>query len=223
MNKQKPFADMEYAQRKRTGLRGKFPDAMDAIIPQAAFEETIKPVYPKSGLRDSQLKGIELMPRMYLPRVWFNLADESFEKNIYGSYAMRKFMRPDYFKEDVPDAATLSRFRPLLEEHDLRKELFRTLNGVPEKNGKITRGGTIADAAIIEAPSPEMKSTQKGNQRHFGMKAHIGADAGTGMASGVEATSANVHDLEVATKLICPDDDFVNGDAGYVGKKNGRK
>jgi IS5 family transposase len=96
-----------------------------------------------------------------------------------------------------------------------------------DKKGKIMHGGTIVDATIIEAPSstknsaksrdPEMKSTQKGNQRHFGMKAHIGADAGTGIVHSVEVTAANAHDLDAASKLIRPDDGVVNGDAGYVG------
>jgi IS5 family transposase len=226
MNKQKTFTGMEYAQRKRTGRREKFPDVMDAIIPRAAFEETIKPFYPKSGKRGRPPKGIELMLRMYFPKVRFNPADESLEKNIYGSRAMRKFMRPDYSREDVPDAAALLHFRHLLEEHDLQKELFQTLNGIPDKKGKIMHGGTIVDATIIEAPSPaensaksrepEMKSTQKGSQRHSGMKARIGADAGTGTARGVEATAADVHDLETAQKLIRTDDDVVNGDAGYT-------
>jgi IS5 family transposase len=91
---------------------------------------------------------------MYFPRVRFNLADESLEENSYDSYAMRKFMRPDYSREDVPDVTTLPRFRHLPGEHDLRKELLRTLNGIPEKKGNIMHGGTIADATIIEAPSP---------------------------------------------------------------------
>ena len=53
------------------------------------------------------------------------------------------------------------------------------------------REGTIMDATIIEAPSstknragerdPEMHQTKKGNQWHFGMKAHIGVDADTGL------------------------------------------
>jgi IS5 family transposase len=143
------------------------------------------------------------MARMYFPRVRFNSVDESLEENIYGSCAMRKFMRLDYFKEDVPDAAALLKFRHLLEEHDLQKELFRTLNGILEKKGKIMHGGTIVDVAIIEAPSstknsaksrvPEMKSDRKGNQGHFGMKAHIGVEAGTGMVHSVGATGANVH------------------------------
>jgi hypothetical protein len=60
---------------------------MGAIIPWAAFEETVKPFYPKSGRRGRTPNGIELMPRMYFPQVRFNLADESLEENIYDSCA----------------------------------------------------------------------------------------------------------------------------------------
>jgi IS5 family transposase len=163
MNKQKTFTDMEYAQRKRTVRREKFLDAMDAVIPRAAFEETIKSVYPKSGLRGRPPKGIELMLRMYFPRVWFNLADESLEENIYGSYAMRKFMRLDYFKEDVPDAATLPRFRHMLEEHDLQKELFQTLNGdTGEKRENYARG---LDSGCGNNRSPKSGGEQREEPR----------------------------------------------------------
>jgi IS5 family transposase len=126
------------------------------------------------------------MLRMYFLQVWYKLAEESLERHIYGSYAMRKFMRPDYFKEDAPDAAALLKFRHLLEKHNLQKELFETLNGLMDAKGKIKRGGTIADA-------------------------------GTGIVHSVEVTGANVHDLDVASKLIRPDDEVVNGDAGYAG------
>jgi IS5 family transposase len=44
------------------------------------------------------------MLRMYLLQVWFNIADEALEENIYDSYAMRKFMGLDFLEEDVPDA-----------------------------------------------------------------------------------------------------------------------
>jgi IS5 family transposase len=74
-------------------------------------------------------------------------------------------MRLDYFKEDVPDAATLPHFRHLLEEHGLQKELFRTLNGILEKKRKIMHGGTIADAAIIEAPSSTKNSAEAAIRR----------------------------------------------------------
>jgi IS5 family transposase len=227
MNTQQTFTDAEYAQRKLTGGWEKFLDTMDAIVPQAAFEEKIAPFYPKSGRRGRPPKGIELMLRMYFLQVWYNPAGESLERRIYGSYAMRKFMRLDYFKEDVPDATTLLKFRHLLEKHNLQKELFGTQKDLMDAKGKMMHGGTIVDATIIEAPgstknsaksrAPGMKPAQKGNQWHFGMKAHIGVDAGTGMVQSLEVTAANVCDLSAVPKPIRHGDDFVNGDAGYTG------
>jgi IS5 family transposase len=49
------------------------------------------------------------------------------------------------------------------------------------------------------------------------MKAHIGVDAYSGAVHSVEATAANVSDIEVAHKLIRKDDKAVNLDAGYIG------
>jgi IS5 family transposase len=62
-----------------------------------------------------------------------------------------------------------------------------------------------------------MKQTKKGNEWHFGMKAHIGADAGTGMVHSATYTAANEHDIQEAHKLVRKDDAFVNADAGYIG------
>ena len=59
------------------------------------------------------------------------------------------------------------------------------------RGGLRLREGSIVDASINEAPSstknrtrerdPEMHQTKKGNQWHFGMKAHIGVDSETGI------------------------------------------
>jgi len=91
----------------------------------------------------------------------------------------------------------------------------------------IWRGGSVVDATIIEAPAstknssksrdPEMRQTKKGNQWRHGMKAHIGADAGTGMVHSLTFTAANVADVCEASKLVREDDGFAVLDAGYVG------
>jgi IS5 family transposase len=186
----------------------------------------IQPYY-YSGKRGRPPRGIELMLRMYLLQNWYNLSDEMAEEEIYDSRAMKEFVKIDFQEEDAPDATTLLGFRHLLEEHGLQKKLFEKINGILASEGMIWRGGSIVDAAIIEAPSstknsaksrdPEMKQAKKGNEWHFGMKAHVGADAGTGMAHTLEFTAANVHDIEEAHKLVRKDDEFANGDAGYVG------
>lgn len=105
--------------------------------------------------------------------------------------------------------------------------MFAAIRHVLEQNGYMMKGGTIVDATIISAPSstknksgerdPEMHQTKKGNQWFFGMKGHIGVDAGTGYVHSVEATPANVHDVNVASSLIREDDEVVYGDSGYVG------
>ena len=83
------------------------------------------------------------------------------------------------------------------------------------------QGSGIVDASIIEAPSstknrtrerdPEMHQTKKGNQWHFGMKAHIGVD------SSLSTTAANAHDVTEAHNLLHGGERVVWCDAGYQG------
>ena len=83
------------------------------------------------------------------------------------------------------------------------------------------------DASIIEAPSstkngagerdPQMRQTKKGNEWHFGMKVHIGVDSETGVVHSMSTTSANVHDVTEAHRLLHGGEKRVWGDAGYQG------
>ena len=200
--------------------------AMDDTIPWDRWVGLIEPFY-YDGKKGRKPKPLETMLRMYLLQVWFSLSDEGAEDAVYDSYAMRKFMGLDFAVEQVPDATTLLGFRHLMEEHDLGKKLFEAQNEIFEEQGWIMRGGSIVDATLIAAPSstknaagerdPDMHSTKKGNQWYFGMKAHIGVDAGTGYIHAVTATAANIHDLDELTKLVRADDQVVYADAGYRG------
>ncbi|MBK8459172.1 MAG: IS5 family transposase [Micropruina sp.] len=114
-----------------------------------------------------------------------------------------------------------------MEKHRLGEAMFEALNRLFEANGWIMRGGSVVDATIITAPSstknasqardPEMHQTRKGSQWYFGMKAHVGVDAGTGYVHTVTATAANVHDLDEIAQLVRVDDQIVYADAGYQG------
>jgi len=202
---------------------------MEATIPWSSWVGVIEPHYyaDRPGKAGRKAKPIETMLRMYLLQVWFSLSDEGVEDAIYDSYAMRRFMRLDFAVEQVPDATTLLHFRHLLEEHQLGEKLLAAQSEIFEAQGWIMRGGSIVDATIIAAPSstknatgtrdPEMHQTKKGNQWYFGMKAHIGVDAGTGYVHSVTCTSANVHDLDEAVHLVRADDEVVYCDAGYQG------
>ena len=225
-SEQPSFTEVEYGNRRRVSRRERFLETMDATVPWAAWVGLIEPFY-YSGRKGRKPKPIETMLRMYLLQVWFSLSDEGVEEAIYDSYAMRRFMGLDFAVEQVPDATTLLHFRHLLEKHRLGEKLFQAQNQIFDEQGWMMRGGSIVDATIIAAPSstknatgtrdPEMRQTKKGNQWYFGMKAHVGVDAGTGYVHSVRATAASVHDLDEAVNLVRSDDEVVYADAGYQG------
>lgn len=199
---------------------------MDAVVPWSDWVGLIRPHYYNKR-RGRRPVPLETMLRMYLLQVWFQLSDEGVEDQINDSFAMRQFMGLDFGIQQVPDATTLLHFRHLLERHKLGAAMFSSLTARLEADGLIMRGGSIVDATIIAAASstknasgsrdPEMHQTKKGNQWYFGMKAHAGVDAGTGLVHSVTVTGANVHDLDQVTKLVRSDDQVVYADAGYQG------
>ena len=67
------FSDIEYSNRKKKTKREEFLDAMEEIIPWSYWVEMIRPYYfaNKRGLKPI---GIEIMLRMYLMQIWFNLS-----------------------------------------------------------------------------------------------------------------------------------------------------
>lgn len=216
--KQMTFSDFEYSLRSRVTKRDEFLNMMNSMINWEEWVALIAPHYP-SGKRGRPPKGIEKMLRMYLLQCWFSLSDEGLEDTIYDSYAMRNFMQINFLEEQVPDATTLLKFRHLLEAHDIPSKIFESVKIKLDESGCIMRGGTIVDATIIPSASstknstksrdPEMASTKKGNNHYFGMKCHIGVDAGSGYVHSMETSAANVHDIVKAADLIRPDDEVV--------------
>ena len=116
-----------------------------------------------------------------------------------------------------------------MERHNQGDRLFGLANVYLAENGLKASRGTIVDASIIDTPSsaknrkkerdPEMRSTYKGRQWHFGMKAHIGVDNGSELIHSVVATLANVHDSQVLPDLLHDDETRVWGDSAYTGQK----
>ena len=224
--KQETFTDMEYSFRRKKTRREEFLEIMDEIIPWDEWVSVIEPYYPQ-GKRGRPPMGIEKMLRMYLLQIWFNLSDPATEDAIYDSYAMRKFTEIDFMTEAVPDETTLCKFRHLLEKNELNKLFFDAIKRVMVQTGHMMKGGTMVDATIINAPNstknaqkardPEMHQTKKGNEWRFGMKCHIGVDAGSSLVHTMTVTAANEHDITETAKLLREDDRAVYGDSGYLG------
>ena len=224
---QTTFSELEYAAKKRRTRRDRFLADIEAVTPWAGLLEVIEPFYPKGDGRGRPPIGLERMLRMYVVQNCFGLSDEGIEDAIYDSQAIRRFVGIDLAREAAPDATTLLKFRRLLEEKGLTDAIFNAINAHLAEKGLFLRQGTVVDATIIAAPpstknrsgerDPQMHQAKKGNQWHFGMKAHIGVDAESGLVHTVIGTAANVNDVTQAGALLHGDETDAFGDAGYQG------
>jgi IS5 family transposase len=226
MNRQMSFAQSEYAGKKKVTRREKFLGEMERVVPWKRLVALLQPYYP-TGRRGRPPIGLERMLRIYFLQQWYTLADEALEDALYDSQALRTFAGLDLSVESVPDATTLLGFRHLLEEHALGPKILQEVNAHLSERELFMRAGTIVDATIIAAaPStknakkerdPEMHQTKKGQEWHFGMKAHIGVDADSGLVHTVIGTAANVADVACAAQALHGEEKTVYVDAGYTG------
>ena len=176
------FADVEYEGKKRRTRRELFLERMEALVPWERLEERIRPFYPKAG-RGRQPYPLAAMLRIHCVQLCYNLSDPGMEDMLYEIESVRRFAGLR-LAGPLPDETTILNFRHLLERHGLGRGLFEEINAYLAERGYRVRAGTIVDASIIAAPSstknregvrdPEMHQTKKGNEWHFGMKAHIG-------------------------------------------------
>ena len=167
------------------------------------------------------------MLRLHFMQQWFGLSDPAMEEALHDVPLYREFAGLDNWTTRLPDESTILRLRHLLEKHKLAAQILALINDMLRDQGLMLRAGTVVDATLIAAPSstknasgerdPEMHQTKKGNQWHFGMKAHIGADAESGLVHTVRGTAANVNDVVEANSLLHGDEADVFGDAGYQG------
>ena len=217
-----------FEKHSRATRKAEFLARMERLMPWAEFCALIEPHYPKAGNGRPPV-GLERMLRMYCVANWFNLSDEACEDALYDVPVFREFCRIDLGRERVPDATTLLNFRHLLEAHDLGAALFAKVGELLLASGMRLSGGTIVDATLIAAPpsiknkeksrDPEMHQTKKGNQWHFGMKLHIGADSQTGLVHSASVTAANVHDRHQVPHLLHGRETRLYGDSAYRGKE----
>jgi IS5 family transposase len=226
--KQTTFESAAWANKKKFTRRERFLSEMDAVIPWARLVLLIAPHYPKAG-NGTQPMPLERMLRIYFMQQWFNLSDPAMEDSLYDSSSMRHFAGIELADDDVPDESTILRFRHLLEKHKLTEAIFAEVRSLLEDRRLLLKSGTIVDATIIEAPTstknaqekrdPEMHQTKKGNQWHFGMKAHIGTDK-RGIVHSLATTAANVHDQTPMHKLLHGQEREVFGDQMYWNKEH---
>lgn len=183
---QRTFSQAEYSRKKRQTRRYRFLAEIERITPWQCLKDEIEPHYPKPAGPDRPLRGLETMLRMYIAQQYFGLSDEGIEDAIYDSMATRNSVGIDLNVEQEPDVSNLLNMQ-----------------------GLILKEGAVVDATIISAPSstknedkerdPEMHQTKKGNEWHFGMKAHIDVDAHSGEVHTLKTTPPTQPTLTMIT------------------------
>ncbi|MFV3372525.1 IS5 family transposase [Pseudomonas sp. NY15435] len=222
--KQLTFADAEYAGKRKQTRKELFLIEMDQVVPWKGLVALIEPHYPK-GEGGRPAYPLMAMLRVHLMQNWFGHSDPAMEEALYETTILRQFAGLSL--ERIPDETTILNFRRLLEKHELAAGILAVINGYLGDRGLLLRQGTIVDATLIHAPSstknqdgkrdPEMHQAKKGNQWYFGMKAHIGADAESGLVHSVVGTAANVADVTQVDQLLHGEENVVCADAGYTG------
>ena len=210
---------------KRRTRKAVFLDEMNLVVPWSELLALIAPRAPRAKTGRPPFE-LETMLRIHFVQQWFGLSDLAMEEALFETALYREFVGLSSV-ERIPDRVSILRFRHLLEEHQLAQRILATVNATLTDKGLMLREGTVVDATLIAAPSstknkggerdPEMHQTKKGNQWHFGMKAHIGVDADSGLVHTVVGTAANVNDVTQASKLVHGDEADVFADAGYQG------
>lgn len=212
---------------KRTRKR-EFLDEMNLVVPWSELVALVTQHAPARGAKGGRPPfAVETMLRIHFLQQWFNLSDPAMEEALYDTPMFREYAGLDMGEDNLPDESTILRFRHLLETHELSLQILATVNATLSAKGLLLKQGTVVDATLIAAPSstknqdgerdPEMHQTKKGNQWHFGMKAHAGVDADSGLVHSVATTAANAHDITQAHALLHGEETDVFADSGYRG------
>jgi len=226
--KQMSLGERGFERKTKRTRKREFLDEMNLVVPWAELVSLIAPHAPQPGTKGGRPPfAVETMLRIHFLQQWFNLSDPAMEEALYDTPMFREFAGLDIGEDHLPDESTILRFRHLLEAHQLSIQILATVNATLSAKGLLLREGTVVDATLIAAPSstknsrserdPEMHQTRKGNQWYFGMKAHAGVDADSGLVHTVTATAANAHDITQAHALLHGQESDVFADSGYRG------
>ncbi|MBC7353242.1 MAG: IS5 family transposase [Thermogutta sp.] len=226
---QRTLATAGFDVMRKSTRRHRFLQMMDKIMPWQELIDIVKPFYPNNEGPGRPAKPLIWMLKLYFLQIWYALSDSLTEELMHDSHAVQQFLGLDLGKDAPPDETTICRFRQLLEDHGLGPKILELVNRHLAKYGVGVHRGTIVDATVIEAPTstknqsksrdPEMGSTKKGNQWHFGAKVHVGVDSRTKVIHSLVVTPANVHDSQVLPELLHGGETRVLGDKAFAGQK----
>jgi IS5 family transposase len=219
--RQKGFGDLEIM---GWVPEGHFLMKIDGQINWRPFEKLLEPLYHPTQGRPSHPPLV--MFKALLLQQWYGLSDPGLEEAICDRLSFRRFLGLS-FSDRVPDETRLCRFRNKLAEKNLGERLFARLAEQLEAKGLVVRRGTLVDATLIKAqprpprrgqpsPDPEAEWTSRGKDGHFGYKAHLSVDQGSGLIRRLALTGANFPDSYMFEEMVSGDEAAVFADRAYT-------
>lgn len=208
------------------GNGGGFLDRIETAFDWSAFEALLAPIH--ASVRGAPGYPPLVMFRILLLQQWHTLSDPGAEEAVRDRLSFRRFCGLP-LEVETPDHASIWRFRQTIDKLGLSAALLAETNRQLDALGLIVKRGTLIDATLIAASvkrppygsggvnprDRDARVTMKRKKAHFGYKAHLAVDEGSGLVRQAEMSSANVHDSRLAETLVQGDEDAVFGDRAY--------
>lgn len=186
---------------------------------------------------------VVMMFKVLVLQRYYNLSDEQTEFQINDRLSFQKFLGIT-LADDVPDEKTIWLFREEIGKgvrglFDLFDKHLRLI-GLVGKQGKIIdasfvdvprqrnsrddnekiKNGEVPEAFtknenVGEQKDVDARWTKKGDEKHYGYKDHVKAEAKTKLIEDYVVTDASVHDSQVTDDLVKGEDGELHADSAY--------
>jgi transposase, IS5 family len=208
---------------------------LNKVVDWERFRTLINRALEKPRKSPAGAKGYDpiLLFKILILQSLYNLSDEAMEYQILDRYSFSRFLGIREGSK-VPDATTIFRFRDELAKAGVVELLFTQFDQFLREHGFRAQKGQIVDASIIRVPTQrnsreenedikagkpitswdepkrrqkdtDARWTKKNGTAFFGYKNHVSIDVGHKFIRSYEITDASVHDSQVFTELLDPD------------------
>jgi transposase, IS5 family len=150
----------------RLAKLSKLQDPLEALklhIDFEIFRPQLEAVFSKDRKSAAGRKAYDvvLMFKILILQRLYNLSDEQAEFQINDRHSFQRFLGL-HLGSVVPDFSTVWLFREALTVAEVIKPLFDTYGAILEKQGVVTKVGTIVDASFVEVP--RQRNTREENK-----------------------------------------------------------
>lgn len=175
-----------------------------------------------------------VMLKVLLLQCWHGLSDPAMEAALDDRLSFRRFSGLS-LEDQVPDYATIWRFRQKLADLKLDQVLLQEIERQLDKAGFVMKRGTMIDASLTQSAARrprinEGKESKTDNDARFGAnnergrftfgyKMHVAVDEGAVLVRAAVLTPANIQEIDLACDLVRGDEAQVLADRGYDSKR----